>query len=208
MPQVHAHETPSEWKKRIWSRLQYFRNNDLLPITSKKYLEARKEIRYWSDVNGFWKSYSPAIGIAICFSCNQLVYTGEMSRNTENHSWRQAFLGYNHIGIERHWSTHCTGNNFCDIKYEEYLEIEQKSKLGYNYDNEYVVYRYGLWMQNAIKKVERAREVGKKIRACTIIQRKFIEFMYRPDGMTAKQLAEHYQLLWTVREEMRQVNNV
>jgi len=32
--------------------------------------------------------------------------------------------------------------------------------------------------------------------------------MYRPDGMTAKELTQHYQLLWMVREEMRQVNNV
>ena len=61
-------------------------------------------------------------------------------------------------------------------------------------------------MQNAIKRIKHAREVGKKIQVCIIIQRKFIEFMYKPDGMTAKQLAIHFNLLWGVREEMRHVN--
>ena len=31
--------------------------------------------------------------------------------------------------------------------------------------------------------------------------------MYRPDGLTATELAQH-QLLWVVREEMRQINNI
>ncbi|RHZ49062.1 hypothetical protein Glove_534g4 [Diversispora epigaea] len=110
--------------------------------------------------------------------------------------------------MERHWASHCTGNTFCGVNYDEYLKIKQKSNSTYNFDNEYALHRYKLWMQNAIKKVERAREIGRKIQACITIQRKFIEFMYRPDGMTAKQLAEHYQLLWTVREEMRQINNL
>ncbi|CAG8855557.1 7591_t:CDS:1, partial [Gigaspora margarita] len=70
MPQVHANETPSKWMKRIWLRLQYFRKNDLLPIESKKYLKARRLIRL---LNG--GSYASEIRIAICFSCNQLVYT-------------------------------------------------------------------------------------------------------------------------------------
>ncbi len=68
MPQIRDNETPSEWMNRIWPRLQYFRENDLLPYNSKKYLEARKLITYWSEVNGFYKSYAPEIGIAICFS--------------------------------------------------------------------------------------------------------------------------------------------
>ena len=75
MPQVRDNETPSEWMDRIWPRLQYFRENDFLPTNSKKYLKARKLITYWSEVNEFYKSYAPEIGISICFSCNQLVYT-------------------------------------------------------------------------------------------------------------------------------------
>ena len=76
MSQVHTNETPSEWMKQIWHHLQYFRENNLLPSYSKKYLEARKIIRYWSEINRFYQSYASEIGIAICFSCNQLVYTG------------------------------------------------------------------------------------------------------------------------------------
>ncbi|CAG8855821.1 3706_t:CDS:1, partial [Gigaspora margarita] len=174
MLQVRTNETPTEWMNRIWSRLQYFRENDLLPTNCKKYLEARKLITYWSEVNGFYKSYAPEIGIAICFSCNQLVYTGKRTKNIEN---------YNHIGMERHWASHCTGNTFCGVSYYEYLlKIEQKAIYGYHYDNEYALQRYGIWMQNAIKKIERAREVGRKIRACTIIQRRWLEIFYKPEG--------------------------
>ena len=59
---VSSNETPTEWMNRIWTRLQYFRENDLLPTNSKKYFEARKLITYWSEVNEFYKSYAPEIG--------------------------------------------------------------------------------------------------------------------------------------------------
>ncbi|RIB15283.1 hypothetical protein C2G38_2192788 [Gigaspora rosea] len=194
MPQVRTNETPSEWMKRIWLRLQYFRENDLLPIESKKYLEARRLIRFPDST-----SYAPEIGIAICFSCDQLVYTNQRTTYMRN---------YNHIGMERHWSSSFTGNQFCDLNYEEYLKIKQKPNSIYNFNDEYALHRYGLWMQNAIRRIKRAREAGKKISACTIIQRKWLEIFYRPEGMCATQLAEHYKLLWAIREEMRQVRNV
>ncbi|CAG8854988.1 18407_t:CDS:1, partial [Gigaspora margarita] len=60
MPQVRTNETPSEWMKRIWERLTYFRENDLLPIESKKYLKARKLIQLPNS-----GSYTSEIGIAI-----------------------------------------------------------------------------------------------------------------------------------------------
>ena len=66
---------PGEWKERIWARLTYFRENDLLPDPSKRYLEARKLIRFPGG-----GSYAPEIGIAICFSCDQLVYTGKRKK--------------------------------------------------------------------------------------------------------------------------------
>ncbi|RHZ45691.1 hypothetical protein Glove_661g52 [Diversispora epigaea] len=67
--------------------------------------------------------------------------------------------------------------------------------------------RYELWMQNAIRRVKRIREIGKKIRAVKVIQEKWLEYFYRPDSLCASELALHYQLLWAVREEMRQINN-
>jgi hypothetical protein len=84
------------------------------------------------------------------------------------------------------------------------LKVKKKSISGYDYDNEYALHRYGLWLQNAIKKIERAREIGKKIQAVNVIQQKWLEYFYRPDGLCATELAKHYQLLWVVREEMRQ----
>ena len=90
-----------------------------------------------AEVNGFWKNYAPEIGIAICFSCNQLVYTGKRNKNIGN---------YNNIEMERHWATHCTGNTFCDISYDEYLlKIEQKSISEYDFDNEYAEYYQKGW---------------------------------------------------------------
>ena len=59
MPQVRSNETPGKWKERIWARLTYFRENDLLSSQSKRYLEARKLTRF-SDGG----SYAPEIGIA------------------------------------------------------------------------------------------------------------------------------------------------
>src|SRR5207244_3614627 len=113
------------------------------------------------------------------------------------------------IGMERHWASHCTGNCFCGVSYDDYLlKIEQKAISGYNFDNEFALHRYGLWMSNAIKKVKRAREIGRKIRACITIQRKVVEWIYHPDGLTATELALHYACLQNIRAEMRQINNV
>ncbi|RHZ78046.1 hypothetical protein Glove_168g80 [Diversispora epigaea] len=157
MGNVRDKETPSEWMDRIWPRLQYFRKNDLLSTESKKYLEARKLVLVPT-----LGTYVPAIGLAICFSCDQLIYTGEWTANIGN---------YNHIGMERHWKFSCSGNKYCGVNHDEYLKIMQKSNSAYsgasistlNFDDMYALHRYKLWMQNAIRKIERAREVGRKI---------------------------------------------
>ncbi|CAG8620655.1 9099_t:CDS:2, partial [Ambispora gerdemannii] len=93
--------------------------NDLLPDQSKRYLEARKLIRFPD---------------------------GRM---------------------EKHWASHCMGNAYCGVKYNEYLlKIEQKSISRYDFDNEYALHRYELWKQNAIKKIKHARETAKKDSSC------------------------------------------
>ncbi|CAG8845955.1 10033_t:CDS:2, partial [Gigaspora margarita] len=133
MHQVHTNETPK---------------NDLLPIESKKYLEARRLIQLLNS-----SSYASEIGIAIYFSCDQLVYIGQRKKNIGN---------YNHIEMERHWKFLCTGNKFCG---------------------------------NAIKKIEHARKIGKKIQAVKVIQQKWLEYFYRSDSMYATELAQYYQLI-------------
>nr|CAG8620952.1 8667_t:CDS:2 [Entrophospora candida] len=181
--------TDAEWDEILEMK------NDLLPYNSKKYLEARKLITYWSEVNGFYKSYAPEIGIAICFSCNQLVYTGKRTKNIGN---------YNHIGMEKHWASHCAGNKYCGVSYGEYQKIIQKTKSARKYDDNYALRRYELWTTNAIRRIKRAREVGKKIKACIKIKRKVVEWIYRPDGLTATELALHYACLQNIRAEMHQ----
>lgn len=104
--------------------------------------------------------------------------------------------------MERHWATHCTGNTFCGVSYDEYLlKIKQKSTSGYIYDNEYALHRYKLWKQNAIKKIQRARKIAKKIQAVKVIQQKWLEIFYKPEGMCVSQLAEHYKLLWAIEKK-------
>ncbi|RHZ89712.1 hypothetical protein Glove_12g27 [Diversispora epigaea] len=93
------------------------------------------------------------------------------------------------------------------LVFEEFEKVKQKSESQHSFNDKYALHYYKLWMQNAIRRIKRAREVGKKIRAVNIISQKWLEYMYRPEGMTAKQLALHYQLLWTVREEMHQINS-
>ncbi|RHZ66587.1 hypothetical protein Glove_306g11 [Diversispora epigaea] len=115
---------------------------------------------------------------------------------------------YHGSTIEKHWNTNCTGNAYCDISYKDYMELKSRSEANNSYFEKKVIRRYELWMQNAIRRVKRAREIGRKIRAVKVIQEKWLEYFYRPDGLCASELALHYQLLWAIREEMRQINNV
>ncbi|CAH1766573.1 2779_t:CDS:2, partial [Entrophospora sp. SA101] len=111
--------------------------------------------------------------------------------------------GFRHF-MDKHWSTNCTGNAYCDISYKDYIELKSRSETSNSYFEKEAIRRYELWMQNAIRRVKHAREIGRKIRAVNVIQQKWLEYFYRPDGLCASELTLHYQLLWAVREEMRQ----
>ncbi|CAH1767695.1 11419_t:CDS:2, partial [Entrophospora sp. SA101] len=65
--------------------------------------------------------------------------------------------------------------------HKDYMELKSRLEASNSYFEKEAIRRYELWMQNAIRRVKRAREI---------------------------ELALHYQLLWAVREEMRQVNTV
>ncbi|CAG8733597.1 12748_t:CDS:1, partial [Dentiscutata heterogama] len=79
--------------------------------------------------------------------------------------------------------TNCTGNAYCDISYKDYIEL--KSRFEANLSNSYfekeAIHRYELWMQNAVRRVKCAREVGRKIQAVKVIQQKWLEYFYRPE---------------------------
>lgn len=65
-------ETPSDWKNRIWDRLMYFRNNKNYMYSEKDCFYAYKAKSYLVD----GQEYVRECGMAICYSCNQLVYLG------------------------------------------------------------------------------------------------------------------------------------
>ena len=82
------------------------------------------------------------------------------------------------------------------------MKIKQECNSGY-YDNKYALHRYELWKCNAIRRLKRARKIGKKIQACIKIQRKIVEWIYRPGGFNAQKLALHNACLQNIKAEMR-----
>ncbi|RHZ62035.1 hypothetical protein Glove_344g13 [Diversispora epigaea] len=192
-PVICDGETPSDWKKRIWGQLINYRKNNCLSVSHKRYMVARKMLYLWEgDLGSGFE-----VNIAICHSCDQLVYVdrkciyGEFHRST----------------IEKHWRTNCTGSKYCDMDFKEYMELKDKPRDSIPYFTARAVDRYELRIENLVKRVKHIRETAKKIRATKIIQQKWLEIFYRPDGLCATQLAKHYKLLWAVREEIRQINN-
>ena len=141
--------------------------------------------------------HSVEVNIAICYSCDQFVYVDK----------RVGYELYHNYKMEEHWRTNCTGNRHCDISFKEYMELKQKPEAERDIFTRLAIHRYELRIENLINKVKHIRETAKKIRAVNIIAQKWLEYIYHPDGMTAEELALHYQLLWAVREEMQQVNN-
>jgi len=65
-------ETPTEWKNRIWDRLTYFRRNNIHMYGKEDCFYAYKASPHLVDGQEYFKP----CGMAICFSCNQLVYLG------------------------------------------------------------------------------------------------------------------------------------
>ena len=68
-------ETSSEWRNRIWDRLMYFQNNKYYTYGEKDCFYADKRKTYLDD----GQTYSLKCGMAICYSCNQVVYLGIQS---------------------------------------------------------------------------------------------------------------------------------
>ncbi|CAG8716757.1 14600_t:CDS:2, partial [Cetraspora pellucida] len=62
--------------------------------------------------------------------------------------------------MNEHWSTNCTGNAYCDISFEDYMELKNKpeTELTNSFYEKKAIRRYELWMQNAVKRVKHAKE--------------------------------------------------
>ena len=131
-------ETPSEWRNRIWDRLMYFRNKKYYTYSEKDYFCARKALPYLIDGQKFF----PYCGMAICYSCNELIYLGiehlsvgvrcvydglEGKFITER--FRDISFNGVHWGMYQHWATACSGNKFCKLNFKEYMEMKQRIPL-------------------------------------------------------------------------------
>ncbi|CAG8758091.1 12313_t:CDS:1, partial [Racocetra persica] len=137
---IHKDETPSDWKTRIWDQLTNYKNNNRLTDDKKRYLIIRKMKYLWKDD----LSHAVGVSIAICYSCNELVY----SKIGREYEYR-----FHHF-MNEHWSTNCTGNAYCDISYKDYMELKSKSEVSNFYFEKEAIHRYELWMQNAIRRVK------------------------------------------------------
>ncbi|CAI2166169.1 3921_t:CDS:2 [Funneliformis geosporum] len=111
---IKTNETPAEWKERIWKRLEYFR---------------KQRFHVYFEEHAFYGSKLKIIdgstiyqecGIAICFSCDQLVYLG-FRRKKEYIDFREACQG-----MCQHWATHCTGNSFNTLNFSDCMEIQKR----------------------------------------------------------------------------------
>ena len=70
-----------------------------------------------------------------------------------------------------------------------FLKIKHKPESDRTFDDTRALHYYKLWISNAIRRLKRARKIGKKIQAYIKIQRKFVEWVYRHDGFNARKLA-------------------
>ncbi|RHZ54772.1 hypothetical protein Glove_423g81 [Diversispora epigaea] len=102
---------------------------------------------------------------------------------------------YHNYKMEEHWYTNCTGNRHCEISFKEYMELKQKPEVKHDIFTRLAIHRYELRIENLIRRVKHVRETAKKIQAVNIISQKWFEYMYRPDGFRATELAMHYNLL-------------
>ena len=118
-PVIRKGETPSDWIKRIWDQLTNYKNNNRLTDDKKRYLIARKMKYLWEGDLG----HAVGVSIAICHSCNNLVY----SRIGSGYE-----CGFRHF-MDKHWSTNCTGNAYFDISYKDCMKLKSRSEASNSY---------------------------------------------------------------------------
>ena len=138
MHHIKDSKIPTEWKKRIWDRLMYFRNKKYYTYGEKDCFYARKALPYLVDGQKLF----PKCGMAICYSCNKLVYLGiehlsvgercvynGLEGKFITEKFRDITFNGVHWGMYQYWATACTGNRFCKLNFKEYMEIKQRIPL-------------------------------------------------------------------------------
>ena len=138
-PYIHLSVADSDWKDRIWDTLMEYRKNHLLTDYTKRYLIAKKPTYlYTCDI---WFG----VNIGICYSCNQLVY----SKLGSGYEYFYAFF------MDKHWHTNCTGNEYCDMSFEDYMKL--KNNPPSCYFTKKAIRRYEMWLENVSNRIRSIR---------------------------------------------------
>jgi hypothetical protein len=121
-----------------------YRKNHLLTDYNKRYLIARKQTYLLYQCNVWF-----GINIGICYSCNQLVY----SKLGSGYEYFHAFF------MDKHWRTNCTGNEYCDMSFEDYMKL--KNNPPPCYFTKKAIRRYEMWLENVSNRIRRIRQKHK-----------------------------------------------
>ena len=144
LPRMRGNETPSDWKDRIWDTLMVYKKNHLLTDYNKRYLIARKQTYLLYQCNVWFE-----VNIGICYSCNQLVY----SKLGSGYEYFHAFF------MDKHWHTNCTGNEYCDMSFKDYMKL--KNNPPPCYFTKKAIRRYEMWLENVSNRIRRIRQKHK-----------------------------------------------
>ncbi|CAI2186561.1 13056_t:CDS:2 [Funneliformis geosporum] len=174
MRHIENSETPTEWKNRIWNRLMYFRNKKYYTYGEEDCFYAHKALPHLVD----GQTYSP--------KCERYVYNC-MEGKFKTEKFRYISFNGAHWGMYQHWATACTGNKFCKLNFEEYMEIKKLILLDqwmsfhqiiqfgkFRRRNPYTVltcikdkfgihadnklYSYALWLENVSRRIRHIRQ--------------------------------------------------
>jgi hypothetical protein len=121
-----------------------YRTNHLLTDYNKRYLIARKQTYLLYQCNVWF-----GVNIGICYSCNQLVY----SKLGSGYEYFHAFF------MDKHWRTNCTGNEYCDMSFEDYMKL--KNNPPPCYFTKKAIRRYEMWLENVSNRIQRIRQKHK-----------------------------------------------
>jgi hypothetical protein len=117
-----------------------YRKNHLLTDYNKRYLIARKQTYLLYQCNVWFR-----VNIGICYSCNQLVY----SKLRSGYEYFHAFF------MDKHWRTNCTGNEYCDMSFEDYMKLKNNPSPCYFMKK--AIHRYEMWLENVSNRIRRIR---------------------------------------------------
>src|SRR2546429_8063664 len=61
--------------------------------------------------------------------------------------------------MDKHWRTNCTGNEYCDMSFEDYMKLKNNSPPCYF--TKKAIHRYEMWLENVSNRIRRIRQKHK-----------------------------------------------